>query len=78
MEIISSKRRRIIVYEDMLHGGYSVMMAYLCRPYEDDEKVGVEDIRKVDTLMHFCDKGSVEKMIEVLTNIRDEWGKKDV
>ena len=47
-------------------------------PYEDDEEVPIEDIRKLETLFHICDKGSAEKMIGVLSKIRDEWGDDDV
>lgn len=78
MDLINSRRRRIIVYKDILNGGYTVMMAYLVIPYEDDEEVPIEDIRKLETLFHICDKGSAEKMIGVLSKIRDEWGDDDV
>lgn len=78
MDLINSKRRRIIVYKDILNGGYTVMMAYLDTPYEYDEEVPIEIIRKLETLFHICDKGSAEKLIEVLSKIRDEWGDDDV
>lgn len=78
MDIKSSNKRRIYIYKDILNGGYTVMMAYLVIPYEDDEEVPIEDIRKLETLFHICDKGSAEKMIGVLSKIRDEWGDDDV
>lgn len=78
MNNYDKNKQRIIICKDMLKVGYSVMIAYLNREYADDEKVQVEDIVRTETVLRFSDKGSVEKMIEVLSIIRDEWGNKDV
>lgn len=78
MNKYDKSRQRIIVCKDMLKAGYSIMIAHLNREYADDEKVEVEDIVRTETVLRFSDKGSVEKMIEVLSIIRDEWGDDDV
>lgn len=78
MDKYDKNRQRIIVCKDMLKAGYSIMIAHLNREYADDEKVEVEDIVRTETVLRFSDKGSVEKMIEVLSIIRDEWGDDDV
>lgn len=78
MNNYDKNKQRIIICQDMLKAGYSVMIAHLNREYADDEKVQVEDIVRTETVLRFSDKGSVEKMIEVLSIIRDEWGNKDV
>lgn len=78
MDKYDKNRQRIIVCKDMLKAGYSIMIAHLNMEYADDEKVEVEDIVRTETVLRFSDKGSVEKMIEVLSIIRDEWGDDDV
>ena len=71
-----SKRRRFAGLREILNPGYSVLIAHLEREYEPDEKLEDKDIRKLEPIMHFHDKESVEGMITALQNIAKEW--KDV
>ena len=76
IELKYSKRRRFAGLHEILKPGYSVMIAHLDRDYEPDEKIEDKDVRKLETILKFHDRESVEEMIVALQNIAKEW--KDV
>lgn len=76
VELRYSKRRRISALREILKPGYSIMIAHLDRDYEPDEKVEDKDVRKLETIIKFHDRESVEGMIKALQDITKEW--KDV
>ena len=76
VQIGKGLNKGLMVYKDIKNGGYSVMVVWLKRPYEGGEEFEIEDICKMQTVLHFCDKGSAEKMLEILNGIVKEW--KDV
>ena len=52
-------------------GGYNVCIVWLKRPYESGEEYALEDIDKIDGVLHFCDRESVDNTIKVLEWVRD-------
>lgn len=53
--------------------GRDLYIVWLKKRFESGEEFAISDIDKIDTHIHFCDKDSLERMIDVLTKLRDEW-----
>ena len=46
--------------------GYDLWIVWLKKHYESGEKYAIEDIDKVNAVLHFCDRESIEQTIKVL------------
>lgn len=56
-------------------GGYEVLIVWLNKDkeYERGQVYDMEDISKVNAILHFCDRESVENTINVLQWILNQW-----
>lgn len=58
-------------------GGFDLYIVWLKKDYEHGANYDLSDIEKVDAVLHFCDKKSVETTIDALKNILRMWGNKN-
>ena len=66
--LIAGKPKKSILWH-----GRDLFIVWLKKRFESGEEFAISDIDKIDTHIHFCDKDSLERMIDVLTKMRDEW-----
>ena len=59
-------RKGIIAYRNPKMGGYDVAILWLKKDYKTGETIEIEDIDKVNGILHFCDRESVELTIDIL------------
>ena len=59
-------RKGIIAYRNPQIGGYDVAILWLKKDYKTGETIEIEDIDKVNGILHFCDRESVEQTIDIL------------
>lgn len=53
--------------------GRDLYIVWLKKQFARGESFAMSDIDKTDVQIHFCDKDSLETMIDVLIKMRDEW-----
>lgn len=58
----------------MMNGGVDLFIVWLKRDVGSGEKFAGEDVDKVNAILHFRDKESVKRTIDVLTDILMKWG----
>lgn len=59
-------RKGALAYRNEKMGGYDVAIVWLKKDYKTGEMYEIEDIDKVNGILHFCDRESVEQTIDIL------------
>ena len=59
------------------HGGFDALIVWLNRECESGETFELSDIRRIDEVLHFCDRESVEQTIRALKWIMEQWKEVD-
>lgn len=54
--------------------GFDLFIVWLKKDYEHGAEYDLSDIEKVDAVLHFCDRESVETTIDTLKSILRMWG----
>ena len=56
-------------------GGYEVLIVWLNKDkeYERGQVYDMEDVSRVNAILHFCDRESVENTINILQWILKQW-----
>ena len=57
----------------MMKGGVDLFIVWLKKKFESGERFDAEDVDKVNAVLHFCDKESVKRTIDVLTEVLVKW-----
>ena len=55
-------------------GKRDLWIVWLKREIKSGDSFTREDVDKVDTVLHFCDKQSVERTISALQTMLEKWG----
>ena len=65
----------IFAFQDKKMGGYNILIVWLDKKkdFVTGDDFEIADITGVNTVMHFCDKSSVDVMIKTLEHIRERW-----
>lgn len=59
---------------ELMNGGVDLYIVWLKNKIESGARFTGEDVYKVNAILHFCDKESVKRTIDVLTDILMKWG----
>ena len=59
---------------ELMEGGVDLYIVWLKNKIESGARFTGEDVYKVNAILHFCDKESVKRTIDVLTDILMKWG----
>ena len=59
---------------ELMKGGVDLYIVWLNREVGSGGQFTGDDIDKVNAIIHFCDKESVKRTIDVLTDILMKWG----
>ena len=59
---------------DLMRGGVDLFIVWLNRDIESGGRFTGQDIDRVNVILHFCDKESVKRTVDVLTEILMKWG----
>lgn len=62
---------------EMMNGGVDLYIVWLKNKIESGDRFTGEDVYKVNAILHFCDKESVKRTVDVLTEILMKWGEWD-
>ena len=73
VQIGHNLRKGMLAYRNIKNGGFTVMIVWLKKDYSSGAEYDLEDIDKIDTVLHFCDKESMESMVKLLTKILKDW-----
>ena len=57
-----------------MRGGVDLFIVWLNRDIESGGRFAGEDVENVNAVLHFCDKESVKRTVDVLTDILMKWG----
>ena len=68
-------RKGLMVFRN--DGGYSILICWLKKDFETGTKFELEDVDKIQTVIHFCDRESVEQTVKALNWILKNWKVKD-
>lgn len=58
------------------HGGADLYIVWLNKVLESGAEFGKDDIDKVKAVLHFCDRESLKRTIDVLTTVLLKWEEK--
>lgn len=53
--------------------GLNVWIVLLKKKYKTGQEYELKDIKAIDTAIHFCDKESVEIMVNILQKYLNDW-----
>lgn len=56
-----------------MQSGVDLMIVWLNRQIESGGTFTADDVYKVNAVLHFCDKESVKRTIDVLTDVLLKW-----
>ena len=59
---------------ELMKGGVDLYIVWLNRDVGSGGQFTGEDVDKVNAVLHFCDKESVKRTIDVLIDILTKWG----
>lgn len=57
----------------LMSDGFDLFIVWLKRPFKSGARFTGEDIDRVNIVLHFCDKESVKRTIDVLTEVLVKW-----
>ena len=58
----------------MMKNGVDLFIVWLNKSIESGGRFTDDDVYKVNAVIHFCDKESVKRTVDVLTEILMKWG----
>lgn len=58
----------------MMKSGVDLFIVWLNKSIESGGRFTDDDVYKVNAVIHFCDKESVKRTVDVLTEILMKWG----
>lgn len=64
-------------WSELMKGGVDLYIVWLKNKIESGARFTGEDVYKVNAIIHFCDKESVKRTIDVLTDILMKWSEWD-
>lgn len=67
-------RKGLLALRNTKMGGFDLFIVWLKKDYEHGVEYDLSDIEKVGTVLHFCDKESLETTIGTLKSILRMWG----
>jgi hypothetical protein len=59
---------------EYFRGGVDLFIVWLNKRLDSGSRITGDDIEKVNAILHFCDKESVKRTVDVLTDILLKWG----
>lgn len=59
---------------ELMKGGVDLYIVWLNRDIGSGGQFTGEDVDKVNAVLHFCDKESVKRTVDILTDILMKWG----
>lgn len=62
---------------ELMKGGVDLYIVWLKNKIESGARFTGDDIYKVNAILHFCDKDSVKRTIDVLVDVLAKWGECD-
>ena len=65
-------RKGIMAFKDQKMGGYNVFIVWLKRDIPTGETFELDDIDKVNAVLHFCDRDTLENTIALLKIMLEE------
>lgn len=75
IQIGKNLRKGLFAFRDIKLGGFNVCIVWLKKEYQSGEEYDISEIEEINAILHFCDKESVERTIEVLNRILKDWEK---
>ena len=66
-------KKGLLAYRNKQMGGFDLVVLWLKKQYETGAQYKMEDIDKVDAVLHFCDKESVVGAMAVLDWMLEHW-----
>ncbi len=64
----------VMITRSTIMRGFDMYILWLNGEHEKGASFELEEIRKVDHVIHFCDRESVEQAIEILKTMLKMWG----
>lgn len=66
--------RYLLGYQDIIHGGYSVLDAYIRSGSNPEEELQLEDIAKARTVIRFENLDDLKRLAKCLNDMVERWG----
>ena len=68
-------KKGLLAVRDIHNGGFILFIVWLNKDkeYISGDHYEIDDIDKVDTAIHFCDRDSVKSTIKALEHILTQW-----
>ena len=70
----SGFRKGYIVARNKSLTGFDMWIVWLKKDFQTGESFELNDVEKVDSVLHFCDKKSVRQIIGGLETMLEMWG----
>ena len=70
-------QKGIIAYRNDKMGGYDLAVLWLKKEYTTGAEYNMEDVDKVDAVLHFCDRSSVIETMAELQWMLDQWKERE-
>jgi len=66
-------KKGILVWKIPERDAWELAIVWLKKEFPHRAKFGIDDIEKVQTVLHFCNREAVEIMANALNHIMEEW-----
>lgn len=66
-------RKGIVAWKIPNQDAWELAIVWLKKEFPHGERFEIDDIEKVQTVLHFCDRESVEIMANALNHIMEDW-----
>lgn len=63
----------ILICKDPKMGGQELAIVWLKEGYKTGEEFDTKDIEGIDSILHFCDKESLDSTIKILNTMSQNW-----
>ena len=70
-------RKGIVAYRNDKMGGYDLAVLWLKREYPTGAEYSMDDVDKLDAVLHFCDRSSIIETIAELQWMLDQWKERE-
>lgn len=70
----SRLQKGLMIMRNAKMGGFDLYIVWLNREFQTGETFELADIKKVDHVIHFCDRESVKETIKGLQTMLKMWG----
>ena len=65
-------RKGVMAFQDKKSGGYNFMIVWLKRDIPTGETFETEDIDKVNAVLHFCDRETLQNTVNLMNTVLKE------